>query len=121
MFKEVLQEILDRTEGCLGVLVIGIDGIAVEKLWRDDVTDLNLQIAVTEYIALAKDALHLSSDNDLSRFKEMTISNGDESFIIRLLNDDHFLTVILSERGNSGRARYELKRAELLLNNELVV
>ena len=120
MFKEVLKEILDRTEGCLGVLIIGLDGIAVEKLWHDEVTDLNLQIAVTEYIALAKDAQGLSSDNDLSQFREMTISNGDESFVIRLIDDDHFLTVILSEQGNSGRARYELQRAEHLLSSELV-
>lgn len=120
MFNEVLQDILDRTEGCLGVLIIGLDGITVEKLWHNDVTDLNLQIAVTEYVSLAKDARHLSGDNDLSPFREMTISNGDESFIIRLIDEEHFLTVILSEQGNSGRARYELQRAELLLNSELV-
>ncbi|NNE99761.1 MAG: hypothetical protein HKN25_12140 [Pyrinomonadaceae bacterium] len=120
MFKEVLQEILDRTEGCLGVLIIGLDGIAAEKLWHDDVTDLNLQIAVTEYVALAKDARHLSSDNDLSPLREMMISNGDESFIMRLIDDEHFLTVILSKDANSGRARYELRRAELLLNSQLV-
>ena len=120
MFTEVLKEILDRTEGCLGVLIIGLDGIAVEKLWHDDVTDLNLQIAVTEYVALAKSALALSSDNDLSPFQEMTISNGDESFLMRLIDDEHFLTVILSKDSNLGRARYELQRAELLLQSELV-
>jgi len=120
MFKDVLQGILDRTEGCLGVLIIGLDGIAVEKLWHDEVTDLNLQIAVTEYVSLAKDARNLGSDNDLSLFKEMTISNEDEIFVMRLIDNEHFLTVILSEQGNSGRARYELQRAELHLNNELV-
>jgi len=32
MFKDVLERIIERTEGSLGVLIMGTDGIAVEKI-----------------------------------------------------------------------------------------
>ena len=35
MFKEVLETIIERTEGSLGALIMGIDGIAVERLLKD--------------------------------------------------------------------------------------
>ena len=30
MFKEILETIIERTEGSLGALIMGVDGIAVE-------------------------------------------------------------------------------------------
>ena len=32
MFKEMLETIIERTEGSLGALIMGTDGIAVEKV-----------------------------------------------------------------------------------------
>ena len=33
MFKELLESIIEHTEGSLGALIMGTDGIAVEKSW----------------------------------------------------------------------------------------
>jgi predicted regulator of Ras-like GTPase activity (Roadblock/LC7/MglB family) len=44
MFKEMLESILEHTEGSLGALIMGTDGIAVEKV-LGEANDLNLDIA----------------------------------------------------------------------------
>ena len=121
MFREVLQEILDRTDGCKGVLIMGFDGIAVEKVWQDDATDSNYDIAVAEYTSLIRTARQKNDDTGLGRLSEMTVSNENEFFILRLVSDDYFLAMILSSDGNFGRGRYELRRAELLLESEFVI
>ncbi len=121
MFREVLQDILNHTEGCKGVLIMGFDGIAVEKVWRDEATDGNYDIAVAEYTSLIRNARRKNDYTGIGKLNEMTISTDREMFIIRIVSEDYFLAMILSVEGNFGRGRFELRRAELLLENELVI
>lgn len=121
MFREVLQEILDRTEGCKGVVIMGFDGIAVDRVWQNDATDNNYDITVAEYTSLIRSAKQKNSDTGAGKLNEMTISNENELFIIRLVSDDYFIAMILDTEGNFGRGRYELRRAELLLESEFVI
>lgn len=121
MFREVLQGILDRTEGCQGVLIMGFDGIAVDKVWRDETTHGNYDIAVAEYTSLVRSAKRKNVDMGIGKLSEMTVSTENEQFIMRLVSEDYFLAMILSTDGNFGRARYELRRAELLLQKELII
>lgn len=121
MFKEVLQEILNRTEGCKGALIMGFDGIAVEKVWQEDATDGNYDIAVAEYTSLIRSAKQKNNDTGLGKLNELTVSTNNEIFILRLVSNEYFLALILSDDGNFGRGRYELRRAELLLENEFVI
>jgi predicted regulator of Ras-like GTPase activity (Roadblock/LC7/MglB family) len=121
MFREVLQDILHRTEGCKGVLIMGFDGIAVEKVWRNEATDGNYDIAVAEYTSLIRSAKRKNSDTGLGKLREMTISTENELFVMRLVSEDYFLAMILSNEGNFGRGRFEMRRAELLLENELII
>lgn len=121
MFREVLQDILSRTEGCKGVLIMGFDGIAVEKVWRNQVTDGNYDIAVAEYTSLIKSLKQKNDDTGIGKLNEMTISTDREIIILRVVSEDYFLAMILSDEGNFGRGRFELRRAELLLENELVI
>ena len=49
MFKEMLESIIERTEGSLGALIMGTDGIAVEKVLGDAGADANLDVAAAEF------------------------------------------------------------------------
>ena len=76
MFKRVLQEIMDRTEGCLGVLIMGLDGIAVEKVWQGEATGKNLDVAVAEYTSLIRNAKQKNSDTGLGELRELTVTSS---------------------------------------------
>lgn len=121
MFKEVLQDIANRTEGCLGVLIMGTDGIAVEKVWTTNGREANLDIAIAEYTSLLRNARRANNEMGLGKLQEFTISGESGIFILRFVSEDYFVAMVISPDGNFGRGRYELRRAELLLEKELVI
>ncbi|MCS6873236.1 MAG: roadblock/LC7 domain-containing protein [Pyrinomonadaceae bacterium] len=120
MFKEILQEAMLRTEGCLGALVMGMDGIPVEEVWSQVGKDLNLDIAVAEFSTIIKNVSRTNKEIGIGKLDEMTLSTESGIFVFRTVGSNYFLALVLSTEGNFGRARYELRRAELLLEKELV-
>src|SRR5687768_11007683 len=56
MFKELLESIIERTEGSLGALIMGTDGIAVEKVLGEAGVDANLDVAAAEFTSLVRNA-----------------------------------------------------------------
>jgi len=120
VFREVLHDMMKRTEGCLGALIMGTDGIVVERVWQAGaLTEINLDVAAAEFASLIKSAYRAGSEIDLGRLREMTFTGEGGIFILRFVSEDYFIAAILAPEGNFGRARYELRRAELLLENEL--
>ncbi len=121
MFKQALKDIQAKTEGCLGVVIMGTDGIPVEQVWQSEGTDANLDVAVAEFTSLLRNAARTSSDLGLQRLREMSVLCDTAYFVMRLINDEYFLVVALDPDGNFGRARFELRCAELTLEKEFAV
>ena len=121
MFGEVLQEIISRTEGCLGALIMGTDGIAVEKVWQPQATEANLDVAIAEYASLLRNAKRTNKEMGFGKLQEFTLTTEIGIFILRFVGEDYFVAIVLNHDGNFGRARYELHRAEFLLEKELVI
>ena len=63
MFKEMLESIIERTEGSLGALIMGTDGIAVEKVVAE--TGWPLKVAPTVETTAPPSAQELSVLRDL--------------------------------------------------------
>ena len=121
MFKEALETILERTEGSLGALIMGIDGIAVERLLKEAGQEANLDVAAAEFTSLVRSAQKAGKDTGLGNLRELMISLDDAVLIMRLLGQDYFVVLAISPDGNLGRARFELRKAELQLKQEFVV
>jgi predicted regulator of Ras-like GTPase activity (Roadblock/LC7/MglB family) len=121
MFKETLENIIERTEGSLGALIMGIDGIAVERLLRDAGQEANLDVAAAEFTSLVRSAQKAGKDTGLGHLRELMISLESAVVIMRLLGKDYFVVLAISPEGNLGRARFELRKAELHLNKEFAV
>ena len=49
------------------------------------------------------------------------ISLGGAVVIMRLLGRDYFVVLAITPEGNLGRARYELRKAELQLKKEFAI
>lgn len=121
IFREVLKKALENTEGCFGILIMGTDGIAVQKVWQPEGTEFDLDVAVAEYTSLIRSAKRTDSETGLGKLQEVTLTSESGIFILRFVNKDYFIAMVLSPEGNFGRGRYELKRAKLLLENELAI
>jgi predicted regulator of Ras-like GTPase activity (Roadblock/LC7/MglB family) len=120
-FREVLQGMVERTEGCFGSLIMGTDGIAVEKVWKTPVTQVNLDVAVAEYTSLLRQAKRANKEIGFGKLREFTFSGENGIFILRFLSEYYFIAMILSPDGNFGRGRFELRCAELLLEKEFAI
>ena len=96
MFKQALAEIVEHTEGATGALIMGMDGIAVERHFLPEGSDANMDIAATEVTSLVR-------------------------VLARMLSPEYYVVLTLGPEGNLGRGRYELRKAELRLAREFAL
>jgi predicted regulator of Ras-like GTPase activity (Roadblock/LC7/MglB family) len=121
MFKEILEEVIERTEGSLGALIMGTDGIAVEKVLGEDGIEANLDVAAAEFTSTVRGAQRAGSDTGLGGLKEMVVSLESAILVMRLLSKDYFIVLAMGPESNLGRGRFELRKAELKLAKEFAV
>ena len=115
--RSVLQEVVDRIPGCLGAAVVGLDGIAVEKVSARK--DVNIDLLSAEGINVVKRAAASFRDPPADPLEEITISSRSRLTILRSLGSDYFLCVVVGADGVPGRARYEAWRAGLELQEAI--
>lgn len=121
MFKDELQRIVEKTDGSLGALIMGADGLSVEKFFTDEGNAANLDVAAAEFTSLVRNAMRSGKDLDLGDLHEMVVAMGKVTFVMRLFNRDYFVCLAMKPEGNLGRGRYELRKAELQLAREFAV
>jgi len=121
MFKESLQAMVEKTDGGLGAVIMGADGLAVEKFFTDEGNESNLDIAAAEFTSLVRSAGRSGKDLDLGNLRELVVALEKITLVIRLFNRDYFAVLALKADGNLGRGRYELRKAELMLAKEFAV
>ena len=71
MFKQALAEMVERTEGATGALIMGMDGIAVERHFLPEGSDANMDIAATEVTSLVRGAMRAGSNTGLGTLEEL--------------------------------------------------
>ena len=121
MFKEALQRIVENTDGSLGALIMGVDGLSVEKFFTEEGNASNLDIAAAEFTSLVRNARKTGNDLDLGELGEMVVAMGRATFLMRLFNREYFVCLALKPEGNVGRGRYELRKAQLVLAAEFAL
>jgi len=121
MFKEVLETIVERTEGSLGALIMGLDGIAVERTLKEAGQEANLDVAAAEFTSLVRSAQRAGKDTGLGDLRELVISLDSAILLVRLLGREYFVVLAMKPEGNLGRARFEVRKAELQIAGEFAL
>lgn len=120
MFREVLSDVVDRTEGGLAALVMGMDGIAVESYVRDTGgAPLEVENVGMEFSVILKDIRKATELVDAGVAREVTIQGEKLTTVIRLINEEYFVAIALRPDGNYGKARYLLRTGATKLAAEL--
>jgi predicted regulator of Ras-like GTPase activity (Roadblock/LC7/MglB family) len=117
MFKEELRDLTQRTPGARGALIMGLDGISVEKFVAGE--GINLEVFSAEYLSLVKKTLDTNRELGLGRVKELTVFTEAMIAIIEAVTAEYFIVFALPPDGNFGRARYEIHKSALRLAREL--
>lgn len=106
-FADILREVVNGTEGALGALVVGIDGIPVEEFTVTG--DLDLQSMTVEYATLLKEIEKGSQSAKLGSTKEVTVIADKAMVMLRRLNEEYFMVLIIRPDGNFGKGRFLLR------------
>lgn len=106
-FADILKDVVNGTEGALGALVVGVDGIPVEEYALTK--DLDLQSMTVEYSTLLKEIEKGSQSAQLGSTKEVTVIADKAMIMLRRLNEEYFMVLIIRPDGNFGKGRFLLR------------
>jgi len=115
-FSEILKNTVDKVDGAVSSMIIGIDGISVQEYVTEklvDLTDLSAEAS-----QMIKD-ISLAADNlGLGEAKEFSIISERCGIIMRKINSDYYLALVIKPDGNYGKGRFILKTSIPKLEGE---
>ena len=106
-FSDILKQVVNGTDGALGALIVGLDGIPVEEYSVS--REMDLQSMTIEYSSLLKEIEKGSQVADMGSTKEVTVIAEKAMIMLRRLNDEYFFVLILKPEGNFGKGRFLLR------------
>ena len=120
MFREVLQEVVDRTEGGVAGLLMGFDGIPVDHYVRTDGSGIaDVETVGMEFSVILKDIRKAAELLEAGGATEIAVQAEKMTTVMRVLNEEYFVAVTLEPTGNFGKARFLLRTAGSRLLSEL--
>lgn len=118
MFNQHLKQVVDNVDGGIGALLMGLDGVEVESYVREkhkiDITTLGMEFSfILGQVKKASDILRLGGVG------EFTIAAESLVLVVRMINQEYFLAVVLGADGNFGKCRFLMRMAQPGLLREL--
>jgi predicted regulator of Ras-like GTPase activity (Roadblock/LC7/MglB family) len=115
-FSEVLKETVEKVDGAVSAMIISTDGISVQEYASEKLVDLTGLSA--EASAMIKD-ISMAADNlGLGEAKEFSIISERCGIIMRKINTNYYLALVIKPEGNYGKGRFILKTAIPKLEEE---
>ena len=113
---EVLKDTVDKVDGAVSAMIIASDGISVQEYTQEKLVDLTGLSA--EASAMIRD-IGLAADNlGLGEAREFSIISDRCGIIMRKINSDYYLALVIKPEGNYGKGRFILKTAVPRLEGE---
>jgi len=117
MFLDRLSQISNRIGGTLALSLVAKDGMRVESVSSDP--DLDLEVLAAELISQVRSITENHRDLDVGEVQQLSVTTDRLTLMVSSVAADYYLLLVLGPEGNYGRARFELRRARLLLESDL--
>lgn len=117
---EQLQSIVEGTPGAEGAVLMGFDGIAVQGYAREG-SDPSYDIeSVAMELSLRLIELRSAAESlELGDLQDITLKAERGTVLVRVLSDEYFVAVILSDAAHFGKGRWKLRQGAEQLRSEL--
>ncbi|MFZ1865848.1 MAG: hypothetical protein WAU39_16615 [Polyangiales bacterium] len=108
MFKEILRELVDRTDGGVAGLLMASDGIAIDQYSKGD-GPFDIESVGMEYSVVLKGVQRAAEMLDAGTTEEVSVQTERLTTVVRMLTDEYFVALAVAPGGNVGKARYLLR------------
>ena len=115
-FADALAAVVRRVPETQVLMIIGTDGIPIEKLMVRP--DPNMEAVAAEHTTLLRASLSAAEDTGLGGLQELAITTERMTTLLVAITSDYFLFASLAPGAVMGRARFALRLAGLSLRRE---
>jgi predicted regulator of Ras-like GTPase activity (Roadblock/LC7/MglB family) len=117
MFKTILREVVENTDGAVASILMGFDGITVDS-YVAEASGIDMETVGSEYSQVLSQIKQAAQLLDMGTAREVAVQAENMTTVMRLINDEYFVALAISPTGNIGKARFLLRmQAGKLLEN----
>ncbi|MEJ2253696.1 MAG: hypothetical protein P8Y75_04890 [Nitrospirota bacterium] len=106
-FSEILRESVERVDGAVSAMIIGIDGMTVEEYTQRKI--INLEDLSAEASQMMRDIASAAESLGLGEAKEFSVVSDLCGIIMRKINREYYLALVVLPHGNYGKGRFVLR------------
>jgi len=118
MFRELLTEIVSGTDGAIGAVLMGTDGLTVDQAMADPARG-DVEAVAMELSVVLREVRKAAQQIEAGTPEEVMIRGAALTTLVRVLNDEYFVALALRPTASIGKARYLLRRAAPRLRENL--
>jgi len=108
MFREILQDLVEKTDGAVAGLLMASDGISIDQYSKGD-GPFDIESVGMEYSVVLKGIQRAAEMLDTGTTDEVSVKTERLTTVVRLLSEEYFVALTLEPGGNIGKARYLLR------------
>lgn len=118
MFAITLKDIADRFSDVECILLMGTDGLPIEKVIKNE--SINIELLTAEFTTILRNTAQTAAEVEAGNLDELILMTNQLILVLKAITPEYFLMMIMPEGSNVGRARFELKKACYVLEKEFV-
>lgn len=115
-FAEALRTIAAQVPETQVLMIMGTDGIPIERLVVRP--DPNLEAVAAEYTTLLRASVSAASDTGLGELLELSVVTEKLTALLVGITKEYFLFAALAPGALTGRARFAMRVAGMALHRE---
>ena len=117
IFQDTLRRIAERVEGAQAVSLLGVDGIPIDSYGPAD--GRAFESIAAELGSFVK-ASSTRGASEAGLIQQIVVETDRSTAILSRVTAEYYLLLLLARDGNAGRGRFELRKAGLALEKELM-
>jgi predicted regulator of Ras-like GTPase activity (Roadblock/LC7/MglB family) len=115
-FSDALKKIAGRVPETQVLMIMGIDGIPIERLVVQP--HANMEAVAAEYTTLLRASVSAAADTGLGDLRELSVVTDSMTALLVGITAEYFLFAALAPGAFAGRARFALRMASVELESE---
>lgn len=120
-FEDILKQIVEPS-GALGAALMGSDGIPIAEVagaGATDPMDDDVSVLSVEFGRIVSECQKAADACSTGMLEEITVQMERATAILRRVDEETYLVVVLPPHANAGRARFDVRRNLLDVREQL--